>query len=467
VDAPYSPQRRTAVLLCGTGTAGAYQAGVLRALSESGIKIDVAAGHGPGVANALVLAIDAGARLWAANGPWTAPALGLAYRWRLGLRLAGIGVGAAGVLMLLPLAAVVVATALYAASVVAALVNLESASLALVAWYQQILEWLFSPPILPTVMPRALVLVLLAVVAVLVASAMRAAPSDGGRRTAGGWWWRLFGAPLDGAEPGATVGAAIRGIVQGGRAGGDRAAEVGRGYVTMLTENLGQPGFRELVIGLHDLDARRDVVGALLDDEIAGRFDERRPGSGVREAEILDFAGPAGDLVAEFAQAALRVPVATPAWPLTYPTEGYWRGERHHACDRPDLALRLVLELERAGVEQLIVVGASPPASGPHALRSRPNSLRGRIGAHARSMETAALDAAVAAAATRFQAVFVVRPDHNPIGPFDFRGVYDDASDRRLGLADLLDQGYDDAIRVFVEPAVAAGEQTDAETPAY
>ena len=39
---PYSPQRRTALLLVGTGTAGAYHAGVLRALHEAGVKIDVA-----------------------------------------------------------------------------------------------------------------------------------------------------------------------------------------------------------------------------------------------------------------------------------------------------------------------------------------------------------------------------------------------------------------------------------------
>ena len=37
------------VVLCGAGTAGAYQAGVLRALAEAGVKIDVLAAHGAGV----------------------------------------------------------------------------------------------------------------------------------------------------------------------------------------------------------------------------------------------------------------------------------------------------------------------------------------------------------------------------------------------------------------------------------
>ena len=37
----YSPHVRTALVLTGTGTAGAYHAGVLRALHEAGVKIDL------------------------------------------------------------------------------------------------------------------------------------------------------------------------------------------------------------------------------------------------------------------------------------------------------------------------------------------------------------------------------------------------------------------------------------------
>src|SRR2546425_1118303 len=51
---PYSPQRRTALVLTGTGTAGAYHAGVLRALHEAGVKLDIVAGRGIGVVGALV-----------------------------------------------------------------------------------------------------------------------------------------------------------------------------------------------------------------------------------------------------------------------------------------------------------------------------------------------------------------------------------------------------------------------------
>ena len=40
--------------------------------------------------------------------------------------------------------------------------------------------------------------------------------------------------------------------------------DLARRYAELLADNLGQPGFRELLIVVHDLDARRDLVFALL-----------------------------------------------------------------------------------------------------------------------------------------------------------------------------------------------------------
>jgi predicted acylesterase/phospholipase RssA len=40
----YSPKRRTALVFTGSGSTGAYHAGVLRALDESGVKIDIVVG---------------------------------------------------------------------------------------------------------------------------------------------------------------------------------------------------------------------------------------------------------------------------------------------------------------------------------------------------------------------------------------------------------------------------------------
>jgi hypothetical protein len=78
----------------------------------------------------------------------------------------------------------------------------------------------------------------------------------------------------------------------------------------------------------------------------------------------------------------------------------------------------------------------------------------------ARSIETAALEDALAAA-RRFARVFVIRPGHNPLMPFAFRGAYDAASDRQRTVADLMDLGYRDAYRLFIEPVVATGERVE------
>ena len=112
----YSPVRRTALVLCGTGAHGAYHAGALRALQEAGVKIDVVAGQGIGAGAAILAAIDGGARLWEPGGIWR-PARrsifsGAFYGWRRPIRIAGwltlllvlvlvapLGLSAAGVMV--------------------------------------------------------------------------------------------------------------------------------------------------------------------------------------------------------------------------------------------------------------------------------------------------------------------------------------------------------------------------------
>src|SRR5262245_41803315 len=157
-ESSYSPRLRTGLILCGTGTAGAYQAGVLRALTEAGVKIDVVAAQGAGVMTALCAAIDGAARLWDPSGPWTDLRLRQAYRWRPALRLAGVGLAAAALLLLSPLLVLVGATTAYALGVIASLVSLPSLSEWLIGVYRRSVELLFNPPVLPTIVPRAVLL---------------------------------------------------------------------------------------------------------------------------------------------------------------------------------------------------------------------------------------------------------------------------------------------------------------------
>jgi hypothetical protein len=437
---------------------------VLRALAEAGIKIDVVAAHGAGVMTALCAAIDGTARLWDPAGPWTDARLRQAYAWRPALRVAAFGLAAAALLLLSPLLILVIATIAYAIGVIASLINLPTLSETLIDTYRRLVELLFNPPVLPTIIPRAVVLAVLVVIGVLVVAAVRASRQAGGRRRwRGAFWWVLVGSPLSAAEPGSTLVDALWKLVRGASSEPrPRADEIGRRYVDLLTDNLGQPGFREVLVAVHDLDARRDLVGSLLGAHARELFEARRPTGGPREAEIVDFTGPQRGLLVDFLQGALRLPVATAPEPIEFPADSYWRGERHTVCDRPELVSRLIDEVAGIGVEQIIVVSPAPPPALPHGMRTRPADLRGRMGELVRSIETSTLQDACAAAAARFSGVFVIRPHHNPIGPFDFGGVYDDASDRRRTIAELIDQGHEDAYECFIEPIVASGERVEA-----
>ncbi len=464
-ESRYSPRLRTGVVFGGTGTAGAYQAGAIGALTEAGIKIDVVAAHGAGVATALFAAVDGGARLRADAGPWLDPRLRLSFRWRPALRVAGYGLLAALGLLLSPLLVLVFAAGVYAMSSLAALANLPTTAARLVGVYAASIELLFDPPILPTIVPRAVVLALLVVAAVVGVAAARAVQAERSRRRMrGAFWWRLFGAPLEPTQPAALLVEALWQHVRGASSELRPARdEVGRRYVELLADNFGQPGFHEVLVAVHDLDARRDLVGAILPPAAREAFSGRETPDVSRESEAVDLTGPLRVLLADFLIGAQRLPVATAPHPVRFPADSYWRGDRHVVCDRPELLVRLVDELAAIGVEQLILISPAPAPALPHGLRRQPAGLRGRMGNMVRSIETAALEDAVRVARSTMSGVFVIRPDHNPVGPFDFGVVYDEASDRERSSSELVKQGYEDAYRQLVEPIAAALDEEASE----
>ena len=114
----YSPSLRTALVLTGSGTAGAYHAGVLRALQEAGGKIDVVAGQGMGAVSAMFAAIDGGSRLWDKNGIWMSGVAGQFYRWRKIFSLTGWILLAAVVALVSPLMLLALTAFVYPASLV-------------------------------------------------------------------------------------------------------------------------------------------------------------------------------------------------------------------------------------------------------------------------------------------------------------------------------------------------------------
>ncbi|MDQ3349022.1 MAG: hypothetical protein M3545_13765, partial [Acidobacteriota bacterium] len=153
----------------------------------------------------------------------------------------------------------------------------------------------------------------------------------------------------------------------------------------------------------------------------------------------------------------LALPAATEPHLATFSAEGLWRGETHRLCDRPGALARLLQEVALAGAEQVILVSASPPAGHAHELSAGRGDLRGRAGEQLGAFEAAGLRDVLELFERKFAGLYVIRPSHNPLGPLDFGGVYDERSDRTLPLAELTDRGYSDAYRQFIEPVVGAG----------
>jgi len=407
----YSPSRRTALVLCGTGAHGAYHAGVLRALQEAGVKIDVVAGQGVGTAGAVLAAIDGGSRLWDADGVWRSPQTQRFYTWTRHTQILGI---ALAVLFLVCVAAAV------------------------------------TPPPASTAALIGVALVLVCIVALLLQ-----ARSQRVRRATGGAWWNVLGAPFDPDPAIDMFSQAVWQLIRGGAQAERPPREAGRRYAEVLSDNLGQPGFRELMIVATDLDARTDLTAALLREPYRHEFLAPRAGR-ERRGEALDLAGSGRDHALDLMAAALTPPVICEPRLVPFGADSYWRGESHRACERPGAVARLFEELASAAVSQLIVVTGVATASAPHRLRVPRVDVRSRLGEFISAAEAAALRDGLTHAELRFDSFYVIRPAHNPVGPFDFRGAYDEASDRRHSIAELMERGYEDAYHQFIEPVVGA-----------
>jgi hypothetical protein len=457
----YSPQLRTALVLTGSGTAGAYHAGVLRAFQEAGVKIDVVAGSGMGAVSALFAAVDGGASLWGPDGLWRARSASRYYRVRAAIRGGAWALAASLSVVLLPLAALAAGLVVYPLSFLLRLTGASSGG-SLSRAYSSLIENAFDPGFLPTVLPRALLLSLVLLVATLAVLAIVGLLRGGKRRDDAPFWWRIVGAPLSSSVAARTALDMLWQLV-GGAAGARRPGpvELSRVYTELLRDNVGQPGFRELLLTVHDLDMRRDLVFALVGDRYRRDFFRASEGAGGdrRLAEGFDLAGVSRDHLISAVLAAVALPVATEVGLMEFPPESYWCGEVHRVASRPGAVDRLLSELPLAGVEQVIVVSAFPELDGPHRLTVPRSDWRGRVSDYLAGAEAAALRSA-AAATEAFRGVYLVKPAYNPLGPLDVGGTYDQRSDRVMTVGELVDRGYQDAYRQFVDPVLgASGER--------
>jgi hypothetical protein len=453
----YSPERRTALVLTGSGADGVYHAGVLRALHEAGIKIDIICGRGIGAVGAVFAAVDGGIRLWDATGLWTSPAVAHLYRWRWPLRAAfGLGVAVAGVL-LSPVLFLALGLLVYLIGLLLGMAGLTWGTW-VVGQYATLLVGAFAPTALPTWLPRLVALgAILAALVLLAGTALAARRSPHRRRSRGSGVWSLVSAPVDASRAMHHFVTGVWDLLKGGANLKVPAPEdLSRRYSELLNDNLAQPGFSELLLVVHDLDARRDLVFGLVREPFRRALFPPPGTAGARRADAFDLAGVARDHLVDVLRGALSIAETTEPALVRFSPDGYWRGEAHRLVDRAGSLGRLLEEAAAAGAEQIILVSASPEPPGPHEL-SRPRlELMARLSEDAASFESATLRDAVQHVQHRFRAIYQIRPVHNPVGAFDLSGAFDERSDRQHSLGELMERGYQDAYLAFIEPIVAA-----------
>lgn len=432
---------------------------MFRAIQEAGVKIDIVAGRGIGVVGAMYAAVDGGSQLWDAARGWLAAPVSRFYRWRWMLRAVAVTLGTTLGALMVPLVVLVGAVLAYPVSLIVQMVGFDLGR-NLAAGYAQLVEKIFEPTALPVFLPRFVTVSLLVLLVTLAGgtfiSSLRARLH---RRSIGPLWWHMLGAPLSTSQAVEWFTHGLWRIMQGAaRIKRPTSADLGERYAQLLADNVGQPGFRELILLVHDLDGRRDLVSALLAEPYRRPFFLRRLGdeSGERHLETIDLAGWGRDRAVDMLSASLGIPVATEPHLMSFPADGVWRGEIHRLCDRPESTARLLEEVAQAGAEQVILVTALPEATGPHTLKSGRRDARGRLGEHLAAVETASIRDALSSRSGYFQAVFQIRPTHNPIGPLDFRGCYDEQSDRLHTLDELVTCGYEDGFLQFVDSVVGA-----------
>ena len=385
-----------------------------------------------------------------------------AYRWRGPLRVAGWAIVAAAGLLAIPLALFAIGIVAALAGVLLSLVELNTASSAVTAAYARSLDALFAPAVLPTIIPRLIVLCCLAALGALGAGlAHDAWRATNHRRAHRGTIWRLFGAPFSAGHIVDRAAAELWNLIRGAAAiAAPPRQDLGRRYVELLTENVGQPGFRELLLVTHDIDGRRDLVFALLGGDHRHRFFELRGQAGAdggRAAETFDLAGLGRDHLMDALAASLAIPVATNPHLVKFSAEGsVARGNtpgvrpagRSRSPSRGSGGRR-----RRTGDCRLAGRATGQAARTEHRARRRARTRR-------RARFRRSTRPRCATPSTRRRAAlpaFLSSGLPTTLSGFSISAVcYDERSDRRYTVAELVDRGYEDAYRQFIEPVVAA-----------
>ena len=453
---------RTAVVFAGSGASGAYHAGVLKALDEAGVRIDLMVGSGVGVLAAAFGAAGSGASLYGEKGFWRGLSTRQVFRLRPGFRfLRALGLVALSAFLVPALIALLLGLLLPAFLAVdfarpGFMVDVSRTLAALAPGLRLFFVFALAAPTF-----LGFLFLLFRGASILKSSRRRfgealesAFDLSGIEREIARRLWEVARGPALNEPPPDT-------------------AEIGRQYAALIAENAGQPGFRGLVLRAANLDAPGPLVLKLTAD---GRASSRA----ALGDDLLDLQEPSAapllyDVVASAFSAA---PMVSPRR-VRLPKQGVFGGEVHRIAEASAISGSGLSEAIAMGADQIVLVTATSRDPGPYAVRRGLRSLaaaclalRERTAIEDDLAQTERLNRIVETVGhqkstgerewqdpltgRRFRPVIVhtVRPRRALLRPLDLDGAVDPSNEVETSLLDWLEEGHRDAHRCFLDGAL-------------
>lgn len=439
----YSPTRRTALVLIGEGTSGAYLAGAFKALDEAGVRFDMILGKGAGAVVAALGAIGSAEKLYGDRGVIASLTDRSPWRFRLPFAASGVCLALAFLVFIAP-ALISVLLLLSLPLLAAARIVAPDAVTALTARAQE-QGVLWASEIDPLYLramafPLALLFAFL-MVGWIVPAFFRGSSGERGLV-------RILGEGLIELSPLAralerALWEAVRGASLEARPRSRR--DIGTRYRDLLGESLGQSAFRELIFYALDQDTGQEVPFVLVKERCLTRLGSRGPAAGAVVAEPVSLAGEDASSFFDALLASTTPAGLAPSVPVRLPTAGRHGGEVHRFCSSLLAGQSAVADAVAAGAEQVIYVSgaASMPQEGSGFERVAGAAVRQVLESDLRWAERERPGLVF----------FLIRPERHKLGLYEFSGRALPGGER-LTMSALIAQGQRDAERLFIQPMV-------------
>jgi len=460
------------VVFTGSGASGAYHAGVLKALDEAGVRIDLMVGSGVGVLAAAFGAAGSGSVLYGDKGLWREITSARVYRLRSTFRiLRSLGLVAMSAFLVPAFVALVLGLLLPAFLAVdfARPGFLTSLSNTLASLGPALRLFFVITLAAPTFLAFLFILA-------GFAGALRKS-----RRRIGESIESVFDLSGIESEIGRRLWEAARGPALNEKE--PAPAEVGRQFANLVSENAGQPGFRGLVLRAANLDSGKPLGLKLVSNGPGSKAPEADDLLDLREAVMAPLLFDV--VVSAFASTPLTSPRR-----VRLPKQGAFGGEIHRIAEASSLPGSGLSEAIALGADRIVLVTATAPDPGPQAER---RGLKALASAFLALQERNAVEDDLRQAerlnrvvetvghqkstgqrewqdpftGRRFRSVTIhtVRPRRSLLRPLDLDGAIDPGNEVETTLVDWLDEGHRDAHRCFLEVALGEERSSNHEPP--